>query len=58
MRRLIHFVNFCLASGFLNAITTPRATQNEGFGPKPVEINNGVARHNPVQGTSKNDQEL
>lgn len=36
----------------------PRATQNRGFGPKPVETNNTPARHNPVQGTSHDDQEL
>lgn len=49
---------FCLAPDFLKTIAMPRATQNKGFGPKPVEINNTAAKHNPVQGTSKNDQEL
>lgn len=60
MRQLVRFVQnlFCLAQDFLKTIVMPRATQNKGLGPKPVEINNTAAKHNPVQGTSENNQEL
>lgn len=49
---------FCLASDFLKTTTMPRATQNQDSGPKPVGTNNTAAKHHPVQGTSKEDQEL
>lgn len=60
MRGLVRYIQnlFCLASDFLKTTTMPRATQNQSSGPKPVETNNTAAKHNPVQGTSKNDQEL
>lgn len=49
---------FRSASDSLETITMPRATQNRGSGPKPIETDSTVAGHNPVQGTSKDDQEL
>lgn len=60
MRALVRCIQkpFSLASEFLEIITMTRATQNQGSGPKPVDINNTACKHNPVQGTSKNDPEL
>lgn len=58
-RRLLYIRKlFRLESGFLKPTAVPRAAPNQGSGPKPVETNNSAARHNPVHGTSKDDQEL
>lgn len=60
MLALVPFIQklFCLASDFLKTTTMPRATQNQDSGPKTIETNNTAAKNHPVQGTSKNDQEL
>lgn len=60
MRRLVQLIHklFCFTSDFLETTTMPRATQDLGFRPKPTESNNTAAKHNPFQGTIKNDQEL
>lgn len=57
MRGLVKLIQklFYFASDFT---TMTRATQNQGFRPKPTESNSTAAKHNPVQGTSKNDPKL
>ncbi|POS72423.1 hypothetical protein DHEL01_v209179 [Diaporthe helianthi] len=63
MPRLITFIQtlFCIKPKIPDTAAMTPGTQNRGPGPKPVE-NNGVAAafscHGPVQGTSKNDQDL
>ncbi|KAH8774766.1 hypothetical protein F5883DRAFT_18333 [Diaporthe sp. PMI_573] len=62
MRGLIRCVwkLFCTKSNSPETATMPRGMQNRGSGPKPVEniSDAATAGQGPVQGTSKNDQEL
>lgn len=62
MLRVIHFVRwlFCIKSKYFITAAVPHSTRSRGFGPKPVENNSNAtaSSHLPVQGTSKNDQEI
>lgn len=35
-----------------------RAAKNQGSSPKPIETDSTVSRHNLIQGTSRDDQEI